>query len=75
MSRSLSTDQLRKRDEFAKRAGISPTAVSGPWHLYNGNATGKCLTVAGAATSNGAQTVIYTCDYNSPYNEEWYIAY
>ena len=73
MATPLSTAQLAKRDEFAKRAGISPAAVTGPWHLRNGNAYDKCLTTSGAGTGNNTVTVIYTCDFSWPYNEEWYL--
>ncbi|RZU74916.1 ricin-type beta-trefoil lectin protein [Micromonospora kangleipakensis] len=42
------------------------------WHLRNAH-SGKCLTIYTASTANNATAVQYTCDYSSPYNEEWYM--
>ncbi|GIH08266.1 hypothetical protein Rhe02_63330 [Rhizocola hellebori] len=42
------------------------------WHVINAH-SGKCLTISGASGANNAGAVQYTCEYNSPYNEEWYV--
>ncbi len=70
-TKTLSAAQLAKRDEFAKRSGVAAALLDGPWHIINAH-SGKCLTISGAGTANTVNAVQYTCDYSSPYNEEWY---
>ncbi len=69
---ALSSQQVAKRDVFAKQTGRSVAALSGPWHLVNIHSE-KCLTVSGASTANNAGAVQYTCDFLSPHNEDWYL--
>jgi len=67
-----STEQLARRDAFARRAGLDSAALNGPRHLINYHSR-KCLTIYGASTANNANAVQYDCENQSPFNEDWYL--
>jgi hypothetical protein len=56
------------------RAGksVSASQVRLPYWLFNAN-SGKCLTVQGASKAESARTLQFTCDSNTPFNEEWFL--
>ncbi|ALG11983.1 hypothetical protein AOZ06_38520 [Kibdelosporangium phytohabitans] len=51
--------------------GVSPANLDGPWHIVNRH-SGKCLAVNWASGDERAWVVQHTCEYNAPYNEDWY---
>ncbi len=42
------------------------------YHIVNEHSD-RCLTVQNASKNNNALALQFTCDYNTPYNEEWFL--
>ncbi len=61
------------RERIALTAGVASAAVTGPFHIQNRH-SGKCLTVYNISTLDNAPVVQYQCDFNAPFNEDWYVS-